>query len=136
MKTEYESTMCSIRDKEWFRYLLTGGGAVFVDFAGYFLLTGIDIIPSIAKGSSYVAGALFAFSVNKSWTFRSQGKIQGELCKFAGLYVFTFVANVFLNDALLWATELKLFAFIVATGTTIVLNYIGQKYWVFGRIPK
>lgn len=118
--------------KQIIRYLFVGGGAVFIDYISYFaLMRFVAVQPSIAKGASYIMGALFAFIMNKIWTFESDEPTHKAFGKFAALYFSTFLANVSINSAILWIFGGKQIAFILATATSIVLNYIGQKFWVF-----
>lgn len=118
--------------KQIIRYLFVGGGAVFIDYISYFaLMRFVSIQPSISKGASYILGALFAFIMNKIWTFESDEPTHKALGKFTALYLSTFLANVSINSAVLWMLGGKQIAFVLATATSIVLNYIGQKFWVF-----
>lgn len=115
------------------RYLATGAGAVCMDYAVYELLSGglgVPISPS--KGISYISGAVFAYALGRMWTFGSRARVHVTLWRFAVLYAGTFGANVGINALVLFSGVPKPLAFCVATGTSIVLNYLGQKYWVFG----
>lgn len=124
--------MKRILKMELIKYLFTGGGAVLIDFFVYELLTVLmGWNPSISKGTSYIAGALFAFTLNKFWTFESDAPIRRAFVKFSVLYTLTFSANVGIHALFIWLLSLELFAFAIATFTSIVLNYIGQKFWVF-----
>lgn len=117
---------------EIIKYLFAGGGAVFIDFCVYMLLVNVfGWNHSLSKGTSYVAGAIFAFIVNKYWTFESDVPINRAFFKFTVLYASTFSANVAIHALLMWLWSIDLIAFSIATFASIVLNYIGQKYWVF-----
>ena len=114
---------------EGLKYLGVGMGAVGIDFVSYMLMSGID--PSIAKGLSYILGACFVFFANKYWTFQSKHAVHREVWKFAMLYFLTFSANVGIHAVLLNLGAHKLVGFTFATGFSIVVNYMGQKFWVF-----
>lgn len=115
--------------KEGLKYLSVGMGAVGIDFISYMLMTGIN--PSIAKAISYILGACFSFLANKYWTFQSKHEVHREVWKFAILYFLTFTSNVGIHAALLSLGAHKLVGFTFATGFSIVVNYVGQKFWVF-----
>lgn len=121
-------------NRQVIRYLIVGGGAVCIDYLSYFaMMRFISAPPSYAKGISYIFGAIFAFIMNKVWTFESDVPTHKAFGKFTVLYLSTFSANVAINGLVLWLLASKNLAFILATSTSIVLNYIGQKFWVFRR---
>lgn len=120
--------------KQMMRYLIVGGGAVCIDYLSYFaMMRFLSTPPAYSKGISYVLGAIFAFFVNKRWTFESDVPTHKAFGKFAILYLSTFTANVAINGMVLWLMTSKNLAFFFATATSIILNYIGQKFWVFRR---
>lgn len=114
---------------EGLKYLSVGIGAVAIDFIGYMIL--LNINPSVAKAISYVLGACFAFLANKFWTFQSKNAVQREVWKFVLLYILTFASNVGINAVFLSLSAHKIIGFTFATGFSIIVNYIGQKFWVF-----
>jgi len=117
---------------ELVRYFCVGGGAVFIDFITYMAMIGpLNLNQSLSKGISYVLGALFAFAINKLWTFDSNRKTHEAFLRFAVLYATTFTLNVCINAFTLWLGFIAVIGFVLATATSILLNYIGQKFWVF-----
>lgn len=126
---------------EFFRYLVAGLSAVGADLLTYKLL--LDLIgPSLAKAASFVAGTCVAYSLNKFWTFKKSGHSWPELGRFGGLYSFSLICNVAVNKIVLVVIEYQIpplqpeyikfkLAWLCATGTSTILNYIGQKFWVF-----
>jgi putative flippase GtrA len=121
----------SYPQKELFRFIVTGCSAVSVDLGVYALLDAI-LSTNSAKGISFVCGTLLAFLLNKYWTFGVKEKSYKEAGKFILLYSFSLVANVTINKIVLSIfPKATLFAFLCATGTSTVLNFIGQKFWVF-----
>lgn len=127
--------------KKWFeieivRYIISGMSAVFTDFVSYILLYELlNINASISKGTSYILGAFLAFIMNKLWTFETakSHKTHIALIKFTILYGFSFTLNILINAVVLELTAFTLFAFALATCTSIVVNYLGQKFWVFKK---
>jgi putative flippase GtrA len=117
--------------RELFFFLISGFSAVFTDLISYFLL--VDSLGhNIAKAISFILGSIVAFVLNKYLTFQKKESSLTEVIKFSILYAITLTANVIVNHAvILIIPEFKIFAFLCATGTSTILNYIGQKFWVF-----
>lgn len=132
--------------KQLFRFFIAGCCAVGTDCLFYYILSHyIDL--SIAKGLSFLIGTVAAYLINKYYTFEQTKKSKSEIAKFFGLYISTLIANIFVNKAALILLPMifkffeplnsfemvKLFAFLCATGTSTILNFIGQKFWVFKK---
>jgi putative flippase GtrA len=113
------------------RFLVVGISAVATDFFCYFaLLTFLSHAP--AKSISFIAGTIVAYFLNKYWTFAQKIYQHAELGRFIILYTSTLAANVAVNTfSLQLFPELTLLAFLAATSTSTILNFIGQKWWVF-----
>jgi len=119
-------------EHELVKYVCVGGGAVLIDFIAYMIMIErLGFNHSISKGLSYIFGALFAFAINKLWTFESARKTHEAFIRFATLYATTFTANVLINALFLWLEFVPVVGFTFATATSVVLNYLGQKFWVF-----
>lgn len=132
--------------KQLFRFIIAGCCAVGTDCLFYYILSHyIDL--SIAKGLSFLIGTVAAYLINKYYTFEQTQKSKIEIAKFFGLYISTLIANIGVNKLSLIILPMlfkhftpldnfemvKLFAFLCATGTSTILNFIGQKFWVFKK---
>ena len=118
--------------REMSRFLVAGFCAVGTDMGSYFLL--LKVLPhDYSKGISLLLGTIVAYFINKYWTFEKKTNSSGEMGKFALLYLSTFGANVLVNRIVLNLFQSTLYAFLMATGVSTVLNFIGQKWWVFKR---
>lgn len=117
--------------KQLSRFLVAGLSAVGTDLALYAALLHWTA-PSIAKAVSFLAGTVVAYVINKYWTFEKASSGLSDALKFGALYTATLGANVGANKLSLFVLPGAIpLAFLVATGTSTVLNFIGQKYWVF-----
>ncbi len=118
------------------RFIMTGIIAVSTDFLFYTALA--TVIPiDMAKGCSFILGSIAAFFLNKLWTFNDQSTMGSAAVKFASLYSATFLSNVAVNHfSLALLPDMKIICFLLATGTSTILNYIGMKYWVFSSNNK
>jgi len=114
------------------RFLVVGLSAVATDFATYFALTGLLGAPaSPAKATSFVAGALVAFALNRGFVFRSRRSARRQALPFAILYLASLALNTSVNSGLLSAASPRLLAWFVATGASTISNYLGMKLVVF-----
>lgn len=115
------------------RFLLAGISAVATDMGTYYLLL-IIMNPAPAKALSFLSGSVVAYVINKYWTFEVSARSYREMCRFSLLYLSTLVANVGVNKMTLNVLpKMVLVAFLAATATSTVLNFIGQKWWVFRK---
>jgi putative flippase GtrA len=121
-------------------FLVVGSITVVVDFAAYTLLQGWLTLPvDVAKGVGFLVGTAFAYFANRHWTFGHQNSAQGSAWRFALLYGVTLAFNVMINAACLhvflglaWSRQV---AFLMATGVSACLNFLGMKYFVFRQRP-
>lgn len=123
----------SVARKQLLRFLVVGCSAVATDFVSYtLLLRFLDHAP--AKTLAFIAGTIVAYTLNKYWTFEKPGSNRAELGRFVMLYASTLAINVAVNAGVLSLVPTAiLFAFLAATGTSTILNFIGQKWWVFKK---
>ncbi len=139
--------------KQVVKFTMIGVLAVLVDLGFYYLL--LQLIPeklfgfapneSVAKSISFLCGMSVTYSLNKLWTWKKKDKSSSRIAKFVALYAFSLVMNVLVNSSLLFLLQHfayildlpnKYFiAFIGATGFSAVMNFIGQKFWVFKLEP-
>jgi len=125
--------MSRIKIKEVLRFLVGGGTAVVVDFCIYRLLLLFSWNMDIAKMISFICGAGVGFIINKFWTFERKQFVIKEVLKYVALYTFTGVINAIVNRCTLNIINIQIIGFLVATGVSTVLNFLGQKYVVFER---
>ena len=82
---------------------------------------------------SFICGAGVGFIINKFWTFERKQFVIKEVLKYVALYTFTGVINAIVNRCTLSIINIQIIGFLVATGVSTVLNFLGQKYVVFER---
>ena len=131
--SERRETLKQIR-----RFLVIGVLSVLTDLAVYLLLTWLGLHIHASKGISYVSGMVVGFLGNKFWTFESSRRSAGEPITYVVLYAITLGVNVAVNALVLgllagvfsppWTKGL---AFLVATGVTTVLNFLGMRFITF-----
>jgi putative flippase GtrA len=114
------------------KYVIVGGGSVTVDTCSYFILLNF-LSYSYAKGLSFFLGSLFSYIINNYWTFGLKKLSRKNIFYFYVLYISTFIVNVFINKMVVEISSSFILAFSFATIVSTVLNYLGQKYWVFSN---
>ena len=125
-------------------FIVIGISVTLLDFIIYELLSSI-ISYVLAKTISFITGSITAYLLNKFFTFRQPSHSTAESIRFAALYTLTLVVNVSVNQLCLTVLPqigrlaeswqiVVIMAFIVATGFSTVLNFIGQKLWVFVKV--
>lgn len=119
--------------KEILKFLVGGGSAVLVDSIAYFILVQLGMQLWVAKTVSYILGAAVGFVINKLWTFESKRFSAVEIIKYIFLYACSACANALVNSVVLWFWDNKVFAFLCATAVSTVLNFLGQKFFVFAK---
>lgn len=101
----------------------------------YRFLLFLDTPTAPAKGLGFIAGTIFAYFANRLWTFERAKGGRNVFALFVGLYLTTLVINVAVNSgviAVMGEDELLLaLAFLMATGTSATLNFVGMRMIVF-----
>jgi len=120
-----------IEKKELLRFLIGGGSAVIIDFMMYKVLLYVGINMSVSKVVSYISGAVVGFIINKLWTFESKFFSKAEIVKYVLLYMISAGANTGVNKLIMVFTHVQVPAFLCATGVSTILNFLGQKFFVF-----
>lgn len=117
---------------ELLKFCIGGGSAVLVDFISYLMLKSILNL-SVAKAFSYILGAMIGFIINKFWTFQCKEFKLIEVLKYIVLYICSAAANTLVNKIVIIAFSNIVFAFLCATGTSTIINFMGQKFFVFKK---
>jgi len=120
-------------------FLIVGALTVLVDFMTYRGLIELQVMEvHMAKATGFLVGTLFAYFANRFWTFSHKSHVPGSALRFAVLYASTLGANVLINALALRlladvAATFQL-AFLLATGVSASLNFLGMKFFVFKPI--
>jgi len=117
-------------------FLIVGCFTVMIDYAVYrYLAIFWELAINIAKGLSFFAGTVFAYSANRFWTFENKDLNVGSIYRFIPLYLSTCAINIIINAVVLSffsnLTFILYLAFIIATFCSSVMNFLGMKFFVF-----
>lgn len=121
--------------KEIIKFVIIGILTVTIDLTVYWITEKFFLNISIAKALGFISGTFFSFLANRKITFKTQGILWVDLSKFILIYTCTLIINVIINNNLLkYLPGFKykiLFAFVIATSSSALLNFTGMKYFVF-----
>lgn len=127
-------------------FLIVGLLTVAIDFLLYrgLIFIGLDSL-NIAKGLGFIGGTIFAYFANRFWTFKEQNTRPGSVGRFFMIYIVGLSANIFVNylsirilnhfTNLIGYQQVIFLAFLLATGVSATLNFLGMKFFVFTNRP-
>lgn len=121
--------------KPIFRFLIAGSATVAVDAIAYSALLSAGLSIDAAKGMGLVFATIFAYLVNRNWTFRAGNGGIGQFGLFLVLYMGAIALNVAVNrlavDQFGTLPQQLAIAWFLATASSSTLNYIGMRWIVF-----
>ena len=123
-----------VERKRILRFCVVGGISTGADYLLYRLLLnwGLGALP--AKACSMFTVLLFAYFANKHWSFRAGGTgDRWEVLRFAVCQAINIAVNALVNHLLVTLTGSINLSFVIATGVAAAVNYLLQRYWVFGK---
>ncbi len=107
--------------------------SISIDFIVYNISQFIfGISMSTSKILSFICGAINSFIMNKKITFKSKNNGFSEPLKFIILYIISLYFNSTTHDYFL-RYDVNYLPFISATIVSIIINFSGQKFWVFKK---
>lgn len=117
------------------RFAAVGVVNTLVDFGVFTLLAQfLSVNVYAAQVAGYGAGVLNSYILNRSWTFRARDRFfSPALVKFLVLSLCMLLFStgmLYLFHGL--AGIPKLPAKVIATGVTMVVNFLANRFWVFG----
>lgn len=125
----------SKRSFEFMKFCLIGAVNTGVDFTAFTVLSNMGVILLVAQSVSYTCGVLNSFLLNRTWTFRGCAQSSGQLIRFLalnlGTLTITYGLLVYFHNSLAWPL---LVCKLVATGASLVINYLGSRLWIFSPV--
>lgn len=119
--------------KNIIRFLVVGGTSTLIDFIVYMLLS-TQVPISSSKLLSMCCASVFSFIMNKKWTFESRERTHFfMIVKYIVAQCINIGTNVSINQFVFEISRSKLFAFAIATGCAMCVNYLLQRLLVFKR---
>lgn len=95
------------------------------------LVEGAGVRPVLATTIGYLFGIAVSYALNRRFTFKSAAPVALSFAKFAALYGIGAILNGAIMAGLTGQGAWYLFAQIVATGLTLVWNFLGARFIAF-----
>ncbi len=117
------------------KYIVVGGTSATIDFGLYVLFTDVfNLYYILAATLSFIVAALYNFTLNRKWTFKSNGKKRKQMPVFftitvSGLLINNGIIFMLVEYAYLW----DILAKIIATGIVTMWNFVGNRYITFRK---
>ena len=117
--------------KQFLSYSTIGFVSLIIDALVYIILSDIlSISKSFSKIISFIVASVNSFIGNKIFTFRAKSFNYKEPVKFILIYSVSLIVNSSTHDFFLNVFE-GFLPFIIASIFSIIINFGGQKLWVF-----
>lgn len=124
-------------DRSALRFLVAGSATVGIDAIAYALLLEAGLTVDVAKICGFAAGTIFAYFVNRDWTFGADRTGKWQVFRFLAVYLGASGLNVLVNHqgTVLFGTDRQglMLAWFIATACSSTWNYIGLRYFVFNK---
>lgn len=132
--------------REIMMFSVVGSLTVLLDFTIYRGLVFTQLVDvDFAKALGFLAGTVFSYFANRYWTFGqsvesssagfAEQSTNRGIFRFILLYASTCIINVLVNAIMLFvlsgAAVDEFVAFLLATGVSAGLNFLGMKLFVF-----
>ena len=120
--------------QRFIKYAITGGMAIAIDFAIYYLLTRFVHLPYLASRTvSYGVALVWNFTLNRNWTFQAKsGRVSRQAPRFLVVMGVTLLLNlVFMRIGVSYLNINDLIVFIFVTGLTAVANFSAHMFWSY-----
>ena len=117
--------------RQFLSYSMIGIISLLIDVIVYILLSDVFLISkSLSKIISFILASINSFLGNKMFTFKLKSYNFREPMKFIILYSVSLIANSSTHDFFLNVFD-GFLPFIIATIVSVIINFSGQKLWVF-----
>jgi putative flippase GtrA len=140
--TKIKELTCRSNFWKFVSFCFVGGIAFLIDFAVFntsaYFLGNAPLMPQLSRVLGIAISMIWNFSMNRSMTFKAkEGKIKSQLAKWLIVYGVTSVINIIIFSIMIgiignsfWDRNI---AFVLGTGITLVLNFIGSFFWTFKK---
>lgn len=115
------------------KYMAVGLSSTVIDFGILFILTDFFYVHYLVSATiAFILAASYNYFLNRSWTFRSNGKKRKQLPVFFIIATLGILLN---NNVMYFSVEQLglwyIYGKIIATGIVTFWNFFGNKYLTF-----
>ena len=120
------------------KFAVVGATSAIIDFGLLYVLTDfVNWHYLLSATVSFIIAAIYNFILNRSWTFRSNGKKRKQIPIFFAIVG----SGVLLNNFIMWfgveQTGLwYIYAKVIAAAIVTIWNFMGNKYLTFRKIEE
>jgi 1,2-diacylglycerol 3-alpha-glucosyltransferase len=115
------------------RFFISGLIVVATDLGCYYLFS-LMISHPLAKGISFLVGAVLSFLLNKYWTFKQSFFSRSEIVRYIVVNMLALALNMCANYMFLIITNYAVFiSFVCTTFLTALFTFLTFKFWVFKK---
>jgi len=124
---------------QFLKFGLVGVLNTLVQFVVFILLFRVVHFPMmVSSGLGYAAGILNSYLINRVWTFEVEAKPQaGEFLRFVVVNIVAMGVNLGTLKLLVSGGGLlPELSQVLAIGSSLVVNFVGNKWWTFRVVHK
>jgi putative flippase GtrA len=123
-------------------FCFVGGIATLIDFLvlnlSMYFLGNTQVMATVSKALGIIVSMLWNFPANRYLTFKANnGKIRHQLPRWLLVYIITSLVNIGVFSIIVYITGTgfypRTFAFVCATGVSLILNFIFSLFWTFKK---
>lgn len=118
---------------QFLKFLISGFIGTGVDYVFYIFFLNFGILLSSSKTISFIIGNFTSFIINKFYTFDKKAWSKAEIVKYIILTLVVLFTNVSVNKISVMIFNNIQISFVIAVGCHLIVNFIGQKIWVFNK---
>lgn len=118
------------------RFIVTGGTALAIDMAIYFVLTRYGHLYYLwSRVISLAVAIIWNFTVNRQWTFRAvSGDVMIQVSRFLAVILVTSLANLMLMHVGISYLHLNdLFVLVFVSGFITIFNFTAHSFWSYAE---
>lgn len=118
---------------QFLKYAITGSATFVIDYGIFFILHSLnDIFYLYASAISQISALLFNFTVQKKWTFASQGNTHQQLYRYTILQVWNYGFSLLALFILVDIAEIHtLIAKLLTVSIIVSWNFLAYKFIVY-----
>ena len=114
-------------------YLMVGGIATVIDWTIYYILTKVGIDPLAGNVAAFLVSVIYNFWASRKYVFSFSP--DDTLAKQFAKFMTTALSGLAISEAIIYVGVRKLqlnelLVKIMATGVTMVINFIVRKLWM------
>ncbi|MCB2183897.1 MAG: GtrA family protein [Desulfobulbaceae bacterium] len=124
---------------QFFKFSLVGVANTVIHYGVFYLLYSVwGLYHLLASALGFIVAVTHSYILNKFWTFKRRGSpVSREFSKFVLINILSLTVNLTGMAVLVESFQVNpLLAQLVTIAITMVINFLGNKFWTFGPQTK